>query len=85
MYTFKALEGTAPQHLKELVVPYQPTISLRSESGALLAVLTTRGVIYGNICFRNAAANLWYNLSVTIRKRKPLDTYYGKNCVFLKM
>jgi hypothetical protein len=25
MYTFKALQGTAPQYLMELVIPYQPT------------------------------------------------------------
>ena len=27
MYTFNALQGTAPQYLEELVVPYQPTRS----------------------------------------------------------
>ena len=30
VYTFKALQETAPEYLEELVVPYQPT--LRSES-----------------------------------------------------
>jgi len=70
MYTFKALQGTAPQYLEELVVPYQPTMSLRSEPGAFLAVPTTRGVTYGNRCFRKAAATLWNNLPVIIRKCK---------------
>ena len=78
MYTFKALQGTAPQYLEELVVPYQPTRSLRSESGAFLAVPTTRGVTYGNRCFRKAAATLWNNLPVTIRKCKTLDTFKKK-------
>ena len=41
MYTFKALQVTAPQYLEEVVLPYQPTRSLRSESGAFLAVPTT--------------------------------------------
>jgi len=57
MYIFKALQWTAPQYLEELVVPYQPTRSLLS--GALLALPTTRGVTYGNRCFRKAAATLW--------------------------
>ena len=32
MYTFKALQGTVPQYLEELVIPYQPTRSLWSDS-----------------------------------------------------
>ncbi|KAK2156170.1 hypothetical protein LSH36_220g06021 [Paralvinella palmiformis] len=74
----QALQGTAPQYLEELVVPYQPTRSLRSESGAFLALPTTRGVTYGNRCFRKAAATLWNNLPVTIRKCKTLDTFKKK-------
>ncbi|KAK2162053.1 hypothetical protein LSH36_105g04043 [Paralvinella palmiformis] len=61
------LPGTAPQYLEELVVPYQPTKSLRSQTGAFLAVPTTRGVTYGNRCFRKAAATLWNNLQRTLR------------------
>ena len=69
MYTFY---GTAPQYIDKLVVPYQPTMSLRSESGAFLAVPTTRGVTYGNRCFRKAAATLWNNLPVTSESARPL-------------
>ena len=39
-------------------IPYQPTRSLRPESGAFLAVPTTRGVTHGNRCFRKTAATL---------------------------
>jgi len=74
MYTFKALQGTAPQYLEELVVTYQPTRYLQSESGAFLAISTTRAVTYDNRCFRKAAATLWNNLPVTIRKCKIHDT-----------
>ncbi|KAK2138864.1 hypothetical protein LSH36_2299g00008 [Paralvinella palmiformis] len=62
----QTLKGTIHQYLEELVVPYQPRRSLRSESGAFLAVPTTRGVIYGNRCFRKAAPTLWNNLPVNI-------------------
>jgi len=71
-------KGTAPWYLEELGIPYQPAVSLRSESGAFLAVPTTRGVTYSNICFRKAAATLWNNLPVTIRKCKTLDTLKKK-------
>ena len=78
MYTFKALKETAPQYLEDLVVPYQPTRSLRSESEAFLAIPTTRGVTYDNRCFRKAAASIWNNLPVTIRKCKTIDTFKKK-------
>jgi len=35
-------------------------------------------VIYGNRCFGKAAATLWNNLPVTIRKCKTLDTFKKK-------
>ena len=78
MYTFNALQGTAPQYLEELVVLYQPTMSLRSESGAFLAVPTTRGVAYSNRCFIKAAATLWNNLPVTISSTRPLIASKGR-------
>ena len=79
MYTFKALQGTAPQYLEELVIPYQPTRSLWSESGEFLVVPTTHGVTYGNRCFRKVVATLWNNLQVTTRKCKTLDTFIKTN------
>ena len=38
---YKSLHGTAPRYLEELVVAYQPTRSLRSESETLLTVPRT--------------------------------------------
>jgi len=38
MYTYKALNSTAPVYLEELVIHYHPRRSLRSESGCLLCV-----------------------------------------------
>ena len=46
MYTYRALNDTAPVYLKELVVPYQPTRSLRSASENLLTVPRTRTSTY---------------------------------------
>jgi len=74
--TFNALQWTAHQYLEELVV--QPTMYLRSEYETFLAEPTTRGVPHGNICFRKAAATLWNNLPVIIRKCKTLGTFKKK-------
>jgi len=78
VYNFKALQGTAPQYLEELVVPYQLTMSIRSESGAFLIIPTIPGVTYGNRCFRKVAVTLWNNLPVTIRMCKTLGTFKKK-------
>ena len=74
---YKSFHGTAPQYLEELVVAYQPTRSLRSDSETLLTIPRTRGVIYGNICFRKAAATLWNKLKNT-RKCPTLNTFKKK-------
>ena len=72
MYAYKAINGTASRYLEELVVPNQPTRSLRSESESLI---TVQGVTYGNRCFGKAAATLWNNLPLTIRKCNTLSTF----------
>ena len=77
-YAYKSLHGTAPQYLEELVVAYQPTRSLRSESETLLTVPRTRGVTHGNRCFRKAAATLWNKLPKNIRKCPTLNTFKKK-------
>jgi exonuclease III len=77
-YAYKSLHGTAPQYLEELVVAYQPTRSLRSESETLLTVPRTRGVTYGNRCIRKAAAILWNKLPKNMRKCQTLNTFKKK-------
>jgi hypothetical protein len=78
VYAYKTLNGTAPRYLEELVVPYQPTRSLRSESESLITVPKMQGVTYGNRCFGKAAATLWNNLPLTIRKCNTLSTFKKK-------
>ncbi|XP_060083129.1 uncharacterized protein LOC132562405 [Ylistrum balloti] len=51
MYTYKAINGTAPEYLQELVTVYRPSRSLRSETESLLCVPNSRTVTYGNRCF----------------------------------
>ena len=74
VYAYKALHATAGQYLKEIVVAYHLKRFLRSGSEALLTITQTCGVMYGNRC-SGAAANLWNNLSVNIRKFKTLVAF----------
>ena len=75
VYAYKTLNGTALCYLEELVVPYQPTRSLRSESDLLITVPKMPGMSYCKRCFGKAAATLWNNLPLTIRKSKTFSTF----------
>ena len=82
LYTYKALNGHAPQYLQELVVRHVPTRSLRSGSKSLLIVPRYRTVRYEERTFKVAAAKLWNELPEGIKNcgtvqlfRKHLKTH----------
>ena len=75
VYVYKTLNGTASWYLEELVVPYQPTRSLRSESESLITVAKMQGVTYGNRSFGKAPATLWNSLPLTIRKYRTFSGF----------
>ena len=59
---FRALRTVGPLYLQELICPYRPTRSLRSESKNLLYVPTCGTATYGNRLFAVETAILWNNL-----------------------
>ena len=73
LYVYKALHGTAPGYISDLVVKYQPTRALRSASKSLLIVPKTRTATYGTRSFKVAAPTLWNNLPETM---KDTDSEY---------
>lgn len=75
LYTYKALNGMAPDYLKELITQYVPTRSLRSASGCLLTVPTTRTTTYGSRCFSASAPQLWNRLPENIKYSRTLVTF----------
>ena len=82
VFTYKALAGTAPKYLCDLVQRHQPTRTLRSSAKALVVVPKTRTATYGDRSFRVAAATLWNGLPADLKDapsllvfRKRLKTY----------
>ena len=82
VFTYKALAGTAPAYICELVEQYTPSRTLRSSARSQLSLPQTRTVYYGERCFRTAAATLWNKLPEHIKQaqtvqvfRKRLKTY----------
>ena len=75
LYVYKALNDLAPLYLKELITPYKPARSLRSESAFLLQVPRTRTKTYGERRFDKVAATLWNALPAHLRMAKSIDRF----------
>ena len=72
---FRALRGVGPLYLQELICPYCPTRSLRSESKNLLYVPACRTATYGNRLFTVETAILWNDLPQEVRDAENLSSF----------
>ena len=73
MYVFKAINGTAPQYICDMVEVREPPRALRQRS--LLVVPRTRTVTYGRRIFKSAAANLWNSLPEDLKKMNSIINF----------
>ena len=71
-YIYKAIEGTAPSYLSDLIEPYVPRRRLRSEGLNLLEVPKYERECYGQRKFSSAAPDLWNRLPDDMRGIKTL-------------
>ena len=78
VYVFKALHGTAPIYLQELLTLYIPTRSLRSENTNRLQVPKVRTKSYGHRRFDMAAAILWNDLPSDLRLLDTIDLFKSR-------
>ena len=74
LITFKALNNQAPKYISELLIPYKPVRTLRSESQCRLTVSRTKSKL-GNRCFQNSAPVLWNDLPLDLKKITELNTF----------
>ena len=75
MLTFKALNGLAPDYLKECLVEYQPVTSMRSSQHFSLVVPGTRQQLYGDRAFSSVAPRLWNDLPAEIKATTGMEHY----------
>ena len=83
LLTFKALNGTAPPYLTELLVFKQNARILRSSNDQLLIVPKSRLKTIGDRSFCVAAAKLWNNLPQNIRLCSSLENFKSLTKTFL--
>lgn len=79
LYTFKALNGLAPQYICDLVEEYRPTRTLRSSTQSLLVVPSCRTATYGSRSFIVSAPTLWNSLPNELKAVQTLATF--KKCL----
>ena len=74
-YVYQSLHGLAPSYIKDLIMEYKPTRSLRSESTSRLVVPKIRTKTYGERRLGWAAAFLWNDLPNDIKQAQSLDIF----------
>ena len=75
LLVFKAINNLGPTYLKELLVPHNPTRTLRSSTHGLLRVPPTRLVTCGDRAFYKAGPVCWNALPMKLRETMPIDTF----------
>uniref|UniRef100_A0A8P4K2R3 Reverse transcriptase domain-containing protein n=1 Tax=Dicentrarchus labrax TaxID=13489 RepID=A0A8P4K2R3_DICLA len=83
LLTYKALHGQAPSYLKELIVPYYPTRTLRSLNAGLLVVPIVSKSRTGARAFSYQAPLLWNQLPVVVWEADTLTTFKSRLKTFL--
>ena len=75
LLVYKALLGTAPKYISELLVQYQPPRRLRSSSQAMLQVLKSHRVTVGDRAFSVFAPKAWNCLPHHIRQSSTIEKF----------
>ena len=75
LLTFKALNGTAPNYISELLHNHTTVRALRSQSQLLLQVPRFNTQFYGKRAFSITAPTLWNNLPLHIRSITSLASF----------
>ena len=84
MMTFKVLRGEAPSYLCDLITPYVPTRTLRSQNKLLSHQPRFRLKNYGRRAFKTSAPCLWNDLPYNIKKLRHLSPLLSKTCSDLR-
>ena len=75
LLVYRCVNETAPKYLCELVSPYRPSRSLRSDSQLLLVVPKCRLKTYGERAFSAAGPKEWNNLPLHIRQSPTISLF----------
>ena len=77
LLTYQALHGLSPSYLKDLIIPYNPSRSLRSSGAGLLSLPKVKKKSAGQRAFAYRAPFLWNRLPPVIREADLVELYKG--------
>ena len=83
LLVFKALQGEAPQYIKDLISWYKPNKNLRSANEMLLQTKPSNLVTCGDRAFSIAAPKLWNGLPTEIKASKSVPIFKAKLKTYL--
>ena len=83
LLVFKCVNDMAPIYLKDLLVPYQATRSLRSSTQHLLDIPFTRCTMFKDRAFGVIGPRMWNDLPLELRATNSLDIFKSKLKTFL--
>ncbi len=83
LLTYKALHGQAPSYLKELIEPYYPSRTLRSQNAGLLVVPLVSKSRLGARAFSHQAPLLWNKLPLRVREADTVNIFKSRLKTFL--
>ena len=83
LLTYKALHGMAPSYIKDLIVPYHPMRTLRSQNAGLLVVPRISKSTVGGRAFSHQAPVLWNKLPAHVREADSVSTFKVRLKTFL--
>ena len=72
---FKCLNGLGPFYLSEILLPYQPSRTLRSSGAGLLKIPQVRTKTYGAAAFSYYGPRLWNSLPESLRAAENVDIF----------
>ena len=72
---YKILYGKAPSYLCEIIHPYVPARTLRSQQQSLLQVPRTHTQFYSERSLSYYGPTLWNNLPLNIRNAPTVDSF----------
>lgn len=82
LLVYKSLNGLGPKYLLNLLIPYQPSRTLRSSGKGLLTVYSPK-TKHGKASFRYCAAYFWNKLPETLRCAPNVATFKSRLKTFL--
>ncbi|XP_054860077.1 uncharacterized protein LOC129347328 [Amphiprion ocellaris] len=83
LLTYKALNNQSLSYLKDLIVPYYPSRTLRSQTAGLLVVPRISKSRMGSRAFSYQVPLLWNQLPVWVREADTLSTFKTRLKTFL--